>query len=627
MSEGFKAQLDGLPEGPGCYLFRNAAGQIIYVGKARSLRDRVRSYFRPARGLEGRLALMVGQVDRIEHISTGTEVEALILESNLVKQHHPRFNILLRDDKHFPYVRIDLGDEFPRPAIVRRIVKDGARYFGPYTDAEAIREALRAARRVFPFRTCTDYKMKTVTRPCLDHQVRRCLAPCHLPVMDYQGMMRELCLFLEGRQEEVVGRLRERMERAAGNLDFEKAAELRDQIEAAVKIAEKQRMVSAGLEDRDVVGVARDLDEAYAQVFVIRGGKLIGREHFVLSGVAGQTDGAVLAAFTKQYYAAAASVPPSVFFPSAPDESPALREYLSALRGGRVAVEAPRRGPKAALVELARQNAEQARDEHVAAARREMEMTGEAVADLAERLGLAVLPARIECYDISNLQGREAVGSMVVFEQGRPKPAAYRRFKIRTVEGADDFAMLREVLGRRFRRAGERGSEGGPGREAGSDSGFAAMPDLIIVDGGRGQVSSAAAALAEARLSGIPVYGLAKEFERLFLPDATEPIILPPGSKAIRLLQRARDEAHRFALGYHRGLREKRVFRSALDDIPGVGPARRTLLLRHFGSVAKMRQAVVEDFAGVPGIGPHLAQTIVDHLARRRKDGEKREGP
>lgn len=645
-----KTQLEQLPDGPGCYLYRSAAGEVLYVGKAKSLRQRVRSYFQPSRNLEARILSMINQVRKIEHISTGSEIEALILESNLIKQHRPRYNILLRDDKHYPYVRVDLNEAYPRPAIVRQIKKDGARYFGPYTDADAIRETLRTVRRIFPFRTCTDYKIRTVARPCLDYHIRRCLGPCrlllaeaavsHKPggqsrhgrdavpldeseraavLSEYRAMMKEFCLFLEGRQGDVVDRLKMRMEGAAENLDFEKAAELRDQIAAATKITEKQHMISAGLEDRDVIGLARDYNEAYAQVFNIRSGKVVGREYFVLTGVAGESDESVLAAFLQQYYSVAATIPPAVLLPTEPEGVEVLAEYASGLRGSRVRLEIPRRGDRKALVELAQKNAAESRDEHIAARNRELEATGEAVSDLAERLGLPGLPNRIECYDISNIQGQEAVGSMVVFEHGKPRSSEYRRFKIEDVEGANDFAMMQEVLRRRFRRRAQTAGTGG----------FGATPDLLIVDGGKGQVNAAAEVLAQFGMEPVPLYGLAKEFEHLFAPHRSDPIILPQDSKAIHLLQHIRDEAHRFAVGYHRNLRTKRTLKSALDDIPGIGPARRTALLRKFGSVARMRLASVNDLAQVPGIHRALAEEILEHFGRapgpRRRPGD--DGP
>ncbi len=646
VTDEIRTQLELLPDGPGCYLYRSAAGEVLYVGKAKSLRHRVRSYFQPSRNLEARILSMINQVRKIEHISTGSEVEALILESNLIKQHRPRYNILLRDDKHYPYVRVDLNEAHPRPVIVRSIKKDGARYFGPYTDADAIRDTLRTVRRIFPFRSCTDYKLRTVARPCLDYHVKRCLGPCRLllaeaaeagqeplsmdsgekaeALAEYQAMMREFCLFLEGRQDDVVERLRGRMEQAAENLDFEKAAELRDQIAAATKITEKQRMISAGLEDRDVVGLARDYNEAYAQVFNIRSGKVVGREYFVLTGVAGEPDESVLEAFLQQYYSVAAAIPPAVLLPVEPEGAEILADYVSGLRGARIRLEVPRRGDRKALVELAQKNAAESRDEHIAARNRELEATGEAVADLAERLGLATLPNRIECYDISNIQGQEAVGSMVVFEYGKPKTSDYRRFRIKEVEGANDFAMMREVLRRRFRRRAQAAATGETGNTSAAPTtdaapaapaeGFGATPDLLIVDGGKGQVNAAAEVLAQYGMSELPLYGLAKEFEHLFAPHAGDPIVLPRDSKAIHLLQHIRDEAHRFAVGYHRNLRSKRTFKSALDDIPGIGPARRTALLREFGSVARIRGASVDELAQVPGIHRALAEKILQHL-------------
>lgn len=622
--EAIEAKLARLPAKPGVYLFRDKDGQIIYIGKARSLRHRVRQYFQSSRNLNPRTLTMVAQVRDFEFVRTDSEVEALILESNLIKEHHPYFNVRLKDDKHYPYLRVDLNEPFPRVTIARSMKRDGALYFGPYTHSDAVRDTLRMVRRVFPFRICSDHKFRTVTRPCLDYHVRRCLGPCRDMVSgrDYKAMIKELCLFLEGRTQDITERLKRRMEEAAEALDFERAAELRDQLKAVEQIGEKQKIISTGMEDQDVVASSRHGDEASVQVFQIRGGRLVGRESFILSGAEDQTGPDIIGAFLKQFYAQASFIPQAVLVPEPVPEAELIEEWLSARRGEKVRLSQPKRGEKKGLVELAAENARVSMQERLAERAREQEQTGDALCELARGLGLEVPPKRIECFDISNFQGAEAVGSMVVFEDGRPKKEDYRRFKVRTVEGPNDFAMMAEVVGRRYRRGlREREEAAAAGAGEFARPKFAAMPDLIIVDGGKGQLSAAREALEGLGLGGIPTYGLAKENEWLFGVGRSDPIILPRGSEALFLVQRIRDEAHRFAVGYHRVVRKKRTFKSVLDEIPGLGPRRRTLLLRRFGSVAGLRRASLEEIKSVEGMPAPLAETIYARLRTEEGGG------
>jgi len=623
LAEAIEGKLARLPAKPGVYLFKDGNGRIIYIGKARSLRNRVRQYFQSSRNLNPRTLTMVAQVRDLEFVRTDSEVEALILESNLIKEHHPHFNVRLKDDKHFPYLRIDPEEPFPRVTIARSMKRDGALYFGPYPHSDAVRDTLRTIRRIFPFRTCSDHKFRTVSRPCLDHHVRLCLGPCHGLVAegDYRAMIRELSLFLEGRTEDVSERLRRRMEEAAEALDFERAAEYRDQLRAIEEVSEKQKIISTGMEDQDVVALSRHGDEASVQVFQIRGGRLIGREGFFLSGAEDEPGPDVLGAFLKQFYAQASFIPREILVPEPVAEAELIEEWLTARRGEKVRLTQPKRGEKKGLVDLASENARVSMQERLAERAREQEQTGDALRALARELGLTGPPRRIECFDISNIQGAEAVGSMVVFEDGRPKKEDYRRFRIRTVEGPNDFAMMAEVIGRRYRRGLKERQEMGAGAEAPPPPKFAVMPDLIIVDGGKGQLSAAREVLEGLGLSHLPTFGLAKENEWLFGVGRSDPIILPRGSEALFLVQRIRDEAHRFAVGYHRVARKKRTLRSALDEIPGLGPRRRTLLLRRFGSVAGLRRATLDEIRAVEGIPAPLAEVIYSRLHAKTEGG------
>ncbi len=585
------------PERPGVYLFRDHAGQVLYVGKAACLRDRVRSYFR--QGLAARTRLMLSRAATLEYIATHSELEALILESNLIKEHRPEFNIRLRDDKHFPFVRVGMADAWPAVSVVRSTRPDGARYFGPYTRAQALAETLRAARRIFPFRTCSDHRLATAQRPCLHHDLGRCQAPCTGRVSreEYLSTLRELCLFLEGRQQHLARRLRERMQRAADSLDFEKAAELRDQLLAVEQVLKRQKMLSPSLGDLDALGIALTGDEACVQVFRVREGKLVGRETYPLR-LAGSPRAEVVSAFIKQHYGTGgAYIPPLILVPELPPQGDRelIEQWLEGTRGGRVRLVRPLRGEKRGLVELAAGNASLALEEARAAGDREHGLTAGAVEELGRVLGLEPLPRHIEAFDVSGFHGRETVGSMVTFEDGRPCKEGYRRYRIRGASGRDDYRMLQEILHRRYRKA-------------------AVLPDLVVVDGGRGHLVAAREVLDHLGLTALPAIALAKEREEIYTLDRPAPIALEDASPALRLLRRVRDEAHRFAVGYHRRLRKRRSLKSSLDEIPGIGPSRRRALLRHFGSLAALRRATVEELARVPGIGPRLAAELQRHL-------------
>ncbi|MFZ5876004.1 MAG: excinuclease ABC subunit UvrC [Nitrospirota bacterium] len=592
------------PRAPGVYVMRGAGGRILYVGKAKSLPDRVRSYFQPAGRLSPKTAALVAQVRDIEYFVTGSELEALILENNLIKKHRPKYNIVLRDDKQYPFIRLALQDAYPRPEIVRRVARDGALYFGPYVPTNALRETLRVLRYAFPLPNCSITIDGTADRACIEYEIGRCLAPCtgQQTQSAYREMIDEVRLFLEGRDHELVRALESRMAAAAEALRFEEAARLRDQIGRIRKMLERQRITSTRLEDQDVVALAREGESADVQVLFVRGGMLTGRKDFYWPQ-ADPDDAALITAVLQQLYDREIVVPPEIALPvEVPDEA-VLTSWLSTRRGGRVRLTTPSRGPDARLLDLARQNADAAMADH-----RRRERTGEAEArELQSVLGLSAIPRRIEAFDISNFQGDQAVGSMVVWEDGRMKRADYRKFAVKTVEGANDFGMLYEVVTRQYARTQERN---GP------------WPDLIVIDGGRGQLSAAIDALRALDLSvgdgGLAAIGLAKERgekgERVFLPGASESLALDPTAASTRLLQRIRDEAHRFAITYHRAVRHRRLAQSRLDAVVGIGPARKRALLARFGSVERLAEASEQEVRSVPGMTDVLARLVLRAL-------------
>jgi excinuclease ABC subunit C len=599
-----------LPDKPGVYLMKDARGDVVYVGKAQSLRSRVRSYWqKQAPGGEiHRIRSVIDRVVDVEVTQTDSVSEALLLEANLIKRYRPRFNVRLKDDKSYPYIKVTLGDEFPRVERTRKLVNDGSRYFGPYASASSVDESMNLVRRLFPFRTCTiDIKdgVRALQRPCLLYHIKRCQGPCITAISkdDYRKDIEQVELFLEGRQETLVKALGTEMATAAERTDYERAAVLRDKIRAIERTMESQKMAAFARTELDMLGLARQDNQAAIQLFVIRDGKMIGRDVFLLDAAREATDDEVLTSFLEQYYARAGSIPREVYVPAAIAETAVLEAFLAGRRNAPVHLRVPQRGEKRELLVLATRNATETLAREQARWLADEGKTLAALEELAEALGVPGPPLRIECYDISNFQGSESVGSMVVFEDGKPRSGEYRRFRIKTVQGPNDFASHQEVLRRRFRsvRTGEEGVE---------EARRWAMPDLVIVDGGKGQVSAAKVVLDELGLHDLPLAGLAKEREELFLPDRTDPILLPATSPALYLVQRLRDEAHRFAITYHRDLRARRTVRSAFDDLPGVGPKRKRELLKVFGSIKRVRDAPVEQIAAVPGIGPSLAARI-----------------
>ncbi len=623
-------KLQNLPDAPGIYIMKDHAGQIIYIGKALSLKSRVRSYFQ--KGPKGeKTELMVRLIADLETIMTHTELEALILEANLIKKHHPRFNIVLRDDKNYPYLRFDLKAEYPRLDVVRGLKKDGAVYYGPYVPAGGMWELLSLVRRTFPLATCKkEFNNDKPERPCVRHQIGRCMAPCSGSAGQeaYHDMVQQVRLFIEGKNRELLDTLKQRMETASEQMDYERAAELRDRIARIEGAFEKQKIISPGFENQDVIGMASEGGHADIQLLFIRNGMLLGRKDFYLSDVQGRGEEEVLAEVLHQFYAKELIVPNEVLLPGEMPDRPVFEAWLVEKRGASVEVQVPQRGRKRELVQMASDNAAQSLKEHLLSRKSKERI----LLRLQEELGLKNLPRRIEAFDISNIQGTETVASLVSFENNLPDKRNYKRYKIRTVVGPDDFASMAEVIRRRYTRAKVEGQ----------------LPDLILIDGGKGQLNAALDVLHELGIimqtHPLPqgedrgeggferegfhkepdVFGLAKarsgeegslrEFERVFLPGVEEPVILEPTSPVTHLVARVRDEAHRFALTYHRKLREKRAIKSELDDVPGIGETRKKALLRHFGSLEKIKQATVEDLSAVKGMSKKSAAAAALYL-------------
>ncbi len=591
-------KLQSVPQKPGVYLMKDGKGEIIYIGKASSLRNRVRSYFQPSAPFHPRLNTLRRKIADFNYIVTDSEVEALILEANLIKQHKPRYNVNLKDDKKYPYVAIS-KEPYPRIYVTRRLRDDGTEYFGPYTDVKAMRRTLDTLRRIIPVRSCRwGLPHHHPPRVCLNFQINRCMGPCQglISPEDYARLIEEARLFLKGRSDELVKALQEKMEEASRELKFEIAARFRDRLADLQSVLVRQKVFTLKKEDRDIISIAWEQDDAIGVVMEVRGGKLLDRKHYHLDGVASFCREEVLSAFVRQFYLGAVTVPPEIHLPFHIEDELAIATWLSQKRGGKVRLSVPQRGDKAKLVNMVTKNAELLLTEWQL--RRERTLPHTVVA-LQKDLRLPVPPRRIEALDISNLGGTDAVGSVICFQDGRPKKSEYRRFKIKTVEGQDDYAMIKEVVQRRFRGLKEQNQP---------------FPDLLVVDGGKGQLSSAVAALNELGISEQPVIGLAKRLEEVFLPGLPDPQNIPKTSSSLKLLQAVRDEAHRFAVSYHRKLRGKKTSQSALDQIPGIGPARKAALLKEFSSVKQIAQASVEQIAQVKGISLRLAQIIKEQL-------------
>ncbi|HXH89744.1 MAG TPA: excinuclease ABC subunit UvrC [Gaiellaceae bacterium] len=604
-------KLKGLPAKPGVYLFRDAKGDVLYVGKAKSLRPRVRSYFQ-AGSSDTRMSIprLVARIDDLEVIVTGSEVEALHLEQNLVKRHRPPFNVRLRDDKSFPYIAVTVEDEYPRVMFTRERHRRGVAYFGPYANAKKVRETLDVLNRVFQFRPCEGPKPGRHSGiPCLDYHIERCHAPCvgYISKELYGELIDEVIEFLSGDTRPIVRALEGRMQAAATEERFEDAARYRNRLFAIQNLAERQGADRRETGSIDVIGIAASGDRAAVQVFPLRGGKMVDRHGFHLENVEGQDTTTILEAFCTEYYGNAPSIPPQLVVPQETGDVGALAEWLSARRGARVEVRVPERGEKARLSGLAAQNARIALESEAAQTEQKRLRRVEALEELREALNLESLPLRIECYDISNIQGQEIVGSMVVFQDGQPKKAHYRKFAVRDLEGQDDFAAMAQVVSRRFARLGRV-------TEDDYDEGFALAPNLVVIDGGKGQLSAALTAMQGYDLPRVAVISLAKRIEEVFVPGLPVPILLDRHSAGLQLLQRIRDEAHRFALGFHRQRRSARARESIFDTLEGVGPARRRALLHHFGSAESVLAASQEELEGVPGVPAKTARRIYAQL-------------
>ncbi len=622
VSEKIQNQLATLPAKPGCYLYRDAAGTIIYVGKAINLKNRVRSYFHADSNRDSKTRMLVREIADIEWIVVGSELEALILEMNLIKKHRPKYNVRLKDDKRYPYIKVHWAQPYPKVTVTRQMEEDGSRYFGPYASAWAVHQTLEALRRIFPYLTCDREIAGQDKRACLYYDIKLCGAPC-IGAMDkeaYRAMIADLMDFLSGRGEKIIARLQEQMQQAADELRFEKAAALRDQLKAMQAVMERQKIIFADdYKDSDALALARAEGDACAQVFFIRGGKLVGREYFVLEGTAGVSDAEVMAQFVKQFYAEAANIPEQVALPDEIEieEARIISQWLKSKRGGdKTEIFVPKEGQLRELINMAAENAAETLQALRAQWQADSHKQEQALAELQAALRLPAPPNRIECYDVSHTQGVATVGAMVVFVQGAPAKKLYRKFNMESagVGSSDDFASMEEMLSRRFKRwQAAQEAEAKPGEK--KDPAFSFLPDLIIIDGGKGQLGRVVKVMERfGLLERVPVVGLAKQEEEIFFPRKSEPLLLPRHSQALYLVQRIRDEAHRFGITAHRARRSKLGFASVLDSIPGVGPARRKALLKHFGSVDKIREVSAAELAAVKGMNAVAAESIKAHL-------------
>ncbi len=606
----FSTRLAAVPLQPGVYLHRDEAGKVLYVGKSASLRDRLRAYFGSKKNLDTKSVELVSRIHDFEYIVTASEQEALLLENSLIKEHKPKYNIRLKDDKTYPYIKVDLSENFPRVYVTRRTANDGARYFGPFASAGSVRKTLDLLKRLFPYRSCT----KTITgkdsRPCLEYHIKRCVAPCtgYASSNDYAEVIDQVLMFLEGNTKEIVSNLKTTMLEASDNLEFERAGTLRDRLRAIEKVYEGQNVVGLGREELDVIGAAYGGEEAWVEIFFIRRGKLIGRDHFTMSGTRGKDGHEILARFIEQFYSSASHVPKRILVPESIANREMVIRWLATKRNGPVEINVPQRGAKRRLIDMVTTNAAQGLEQLKLKWISDSTRMETAMSELREELNLPRPPKRIECYDVSHIQGTNTVASMSVFQDGKPLSSDYRRFKIKSHDGNDDFASMREVLSRRFKRL--KNSRDGEEEKAS----FAATPDLVLIDGGKGQLSSAVEVMLHLGLQDIQLASIAKREEEIFLPDAAEPVIMPKNSQGLFLLQRARDEAHRFAVTFHRNLRGKSSVKSALDLVPGIGPKRRKMLLRSFGSVKGIREASEDQIASAPGMTAKVARQIKEHL-------------
>ncbi len=609
------------PTGPGVYLLKDSREQVLYVGKAANLRSRLRSYFATSAAHEPKIRRMLSRLADFDYIITDSSAEALILENTLIKKHRPHFNARLKDDKTYPYIKIDRKEDFPQIYITRRVENDGSTYFGPFATAGSIRKTLALLKKLFPYRSCTKVITGNDARPCLEYFINRCAAPCtgQIDKMNYHKIIDQVVLFMEGKTEPVLADLRQKMQEASDTLEFERAAVLRDQTRAIQRVAEEQQIKtgSTGSHNLDAIGMATLSDQACLEVFFIRTGKLIGRETFIMDGALDDPPERVMTGFVKQFYQSTPFVPKRILLQYPLEEAEEIRQWLRHKRKGAVTISVAQRGANRRLVRMASENASQRLSQMRAKWWSNTDALQEAMSELQEELNLPEPPRTIECYDISNLQGSHPVGSMVTFEDGSPRTSRYRRFKIKQVPGIDDYAMMQEMLRRRFRRMsnGLGKSAEGKGQVDGSfashvQGGWDRVPDLVLIDGGKGHLSSALEVFLELGIDFVPLASLAKENEWIFVPQTPEPIVLPRNSQALHLVQRVRDEAHRFAVTYHRKLRSKSSTSSSIDLVSGIGPKRKRMLLRRFGSLKAIKDASLDDIIAIPGITRSLATRL-----------------
>src|SRR6056297_3646641 len=603
MSKYIEEQLKQIPDKPGVYMMKDDSGQIIYVGKARSLRKRVRSYFRKG-NQSYKTSIMIDYIDDFDYIVTDTEMESYILEANLIKKYHPKYNVRLKDDKTYPFIKITTYEDFPRIKKSRVVKKDGSKYFGPFADVDAIYKTINILKDLFKLRSCNyDFSVDNqLERPCLNYYIDKCTAPCvgKISKEEYRAQIDQVIMFLAGRQKTLLNKIEEEMEAAADKQNFERAARYRDAMQAVEEISRQQKVMSEDNKDRDIIAITQD-DSYCVQLLLVKNGKLIGQEHYILNTPGKNTKKEVLSSFLQQYYEQAPQLPDEILLNTEINNKDILADRLKPLKGKKVKIGIPLRGNKKRLVEMAAQNAAQNLKKEQIKSKYEKKRTKKAVEDLAEQLDLKSYPNHIEGFDISNIQGTYATASLVVFKEGITAKNDYRRFKIRHKNGPDDYAMMKEVIHRRYKRLIKENRE---------------LPDLILIDGGKGQLNAAFSVLKKLGLSEIEIIGLAKREEEIFKLDRENPLILPKDSNALHLLQRVRDEAHRFAVNYHRKLRSRRITHSMLERIPGIGPEKRKSLLRHFGSLAKIRSADIEELKDVTGISDKLAFLISDYLKK-----------
>lgn len=610
-------QLKNLPEKPGVYMMKNNRDEIIYIGKAISLKNRVRQYFQSSKNHSIKVRSMVEQIVDFEYIVTDSEIEALILECNLIKKHRPRYNVLLKDDKSYPYIKITLQEPYPRVLITRRVIKDGSKYFGPYTSSFSVKNTLEAIKRVYPIRVCNK-KIKedgSTERPCLNYHIKQCMGPCtgKVSIEKYREIIKEIVQILEGKQDKLVERLQAEMRLAAENMEFEKAANLRDQLNSLKQITEKQKMVSTSSVDQDVIAIARGIEEVCFQVFFVRGGKLIGREHFILDGIEDMERKEIITQFVKQFYGGTPFIPKEILLQEDINELEVISRWLSEKRGSKVIIKAPLRGEKKKLVEMVGKNALLTLEQFSEKMKRDNLKGGKALLQCKELLQLPKIPYRIEGFDISNIQGTDSVGSMVVFEGGKAKKSDYRRFKIRWVQGANDYASMQEIIQRRFRRGIEEQNNLKEKDISIEQGKFSRLPDIVMIDGGQGHVQTIERVLDQMGLN-IPICGMVKDDRHRTrgLIYSGKELPMDKSSDLFQMITRLQDETHRFALAYHQNLRGKTSLFSILDEIPGIGPARKKALLKHYGGLEGIKKATIEELKEVKGLNEMVAQNVYD---------------